>query len=276
MKLSRPRAARRALLAAALSALTLVLPAAAPAAGLHLSVTPKRADVGQRTCFTFEATRGGAPVRGAAVSFEAGAPLRTDAAGSVRRCAKLAYPGAHGALVEAGGASARTKVSAVALPGAGPAAKEWHQTHPFIQGPDCAGEFGKASTRDSRCIAGYLSNPCCDPSPLPGYGFLFKWSGPYSGSSRIEITFDYGAGYFLRGEIPDRGSDRFTVTDGFFRLNGTGPFIGEVVSGSDPTKRPGEKGGPLSFNAVFRRDWTGGDGRTHYNYDFDIQGWLYY
>jgi hypothetical protein len=262
------------LLALALLLVGVAVPATASAAGLKLEVAPKRADVGKKTCFTFSATRGGKAAPGAAVRFESAVAKTTRADGKVRSCVSLDYPGAHGAVVETGNEKASVRVKATRMPGADAAAPDWHWTHPFIQGYECNGEFGASSyifSRPSFCMSVFLQDQRWSYSPMPNYGFYLRWSSKCKGCPNVPVKLEFPAGYYLSGTLPDRGSDRFTVTDGFFSGAGSG-----ITSGSDPTKPAGEKGGPLSFDAVFRRDWTDGSGQKHSNYDFVMGGWLYY
>jgi Bacterial Ig-like domain (group 3) len=79
---------------------------------------------------------------------------------------------------------------------------------------------------------------------------------------RIDVVDGQG---FLQGSIPDRSSNRFTVTAGgasVWNVKGT------VTTGTDTTK-VGQKGGPLAIDVHAPKfsDWS---------YDFYIAGWLLY
>lgn len=256
----RPRIALGLTAALACFALAL-LPGSAAADGLQLSVVPQQAVVGKETCFTFTANQDGEPVSGAAVEFESGDSETTGADGDARLCVTLDYPGEHGAVVEVGEQRAGTRVSATVPPGAAAPTEEWHHIHPFVQGTECTGAFGSSQVGGS-CRSVFLKNPCCDFAPLPDGRFYFRWEPECNGCSSVRIILRLSSGELL-GSIPDRGSDRLTISRGFVSS------VGPIVSGSDPTKRAGEKGGPLGINVVNRS-------RFPLEYDFDIQGWLYY
>ncbi len=236
---------------------------AARARNLRLNVAPHRAIVGKRTCFTFTTTnRMGKPAGNASVRFESSAK-KSNAEGKARTCATLWYPGEHGAFATAGSSTTTARVNAV-IPKGLRSGQSWHYTHPFVQGLNCHELFARGT---SWCDARILTNACCDSSPLPTGSVTFKWSW----FNTVDIQFKWAYGYNVRGWIPSGASDRLTITGGFL-ANQAGP----IVSGSDPTKAAGQQGGPLSINAVYRDSWIGGDQRRHYEYDFDIKGYLWY
>jgi hypothetical protein len=82
------------------------------AAALNLSVKPRRAHVGRRTCFRFTTTTGGTPVSGAKVRFGRKRG-KSDAAGQTRLCERPVRRGLHKAVAGKSGftpAAARVRV----------------------------------------------------------------------------------------------------------------------------------------------------------------------
>jgi hypothetical protein len=231
-----------------LTAFTVGLAASAPLAfarGLKMSVTPKHAWVGERTCFRFAVTGAkGRPVRGALVRFYSDT-ARTDRRGRARACITLGWSGRHfawaygkssGARPEQGTTFVRAREHGVG------AREEWTYIQIQLTGgddflsPGCTANWGESNT--GLCTGDTETK---STKPFSQITMDQRWERkPDRTLLRFEVALI--PKNFISGWTDNqRGrTGEFYVNDGAWDRS----RIAAVVSGTDPQKLA-QPGGPL-------------------------------
>jgi len=256
----------------ALGGAAVLLFSAAPAnAGeLNLRMTPKKVDVGKRTCFNGEVRNGsGGPVARAEVVLE-GAEDRSNRRGKVRVCRKLQWPGIHTAQAFKGQrhdlARLRARSNGAGAPGT------WHPVEIRLRAYKLGGDgycersgFGIATwgVGDAGC---YAIAQAGDPGGFSGKRTWIHWR-PDKGRVFVRL-FDEGYSFYeLIGYVTSPASGHYYVEGGC--LPAVAPHC--WVSGGTNPNKPGQPEGPLLINVTAHDDFVGAqDG-----YTFHIKGFLF-
>ena len=261
---------------ALIAATTLLLGAAgAQARGHDLRVAPKKADVGERTCFEARVLNDrGRPVARSEVVL-GGSEEITNRRGKARLCEKLEWPGAHTAQAFKGSERDSARIRARSL-GVG-ATGEWSPVEIRLLAyyrPEGRGSCNpvKSEVFDSKIGTYGVAKGWCEATPQPGDAGPFTdkdvtrlaWAeGP-----KIDIDVSNapeGTKNTLHGYVTGRNSGDYYVQ--------VGKFGSQTLSGGtdpDPAKR-GQPGGPLLINVTPRIR----DGFEHIGYTIHIKGYVY-
>jgi hypothetical protein len=152
-----------------------------------------------------------------------------------------------------------------------PEGAAWMEVHLYLDavtgffGRPCSADFGVAPFNpplgENDDVGGCNGSWRGDgTSPFNAGAGTITWPGASGDHPDFDLNI-YVSGAELRGHVPDRSSDRLTITSGIT------PWGSAVVTGSDPSAAAGEQGGPLHL------DVTAASGTDH-GYTFDIRGWV--
>ena len=259
-----PLLGRAALLTVAMAALIVLWPASAEARStLRLSVSPSRATVGERTCFSFRITgSNGRPVSQADVSFQ-GKTLMGDRSGRARLCTRLKWAGRHFATAFKFGYNPRAAfVRAVRSGPPKATGGDWHVAKVYIAAYGSDGECGQYTFNLNGGVCHGSINDGADPLDPPAGPASFDWKGNPDGQLSLELD-TRGYGSRLSGRTPGPASDQFYMERGHLGRN-------SASSGSDPAKT-GQRGGPLHLNVTYHNPFLGRRG-----YTIDISGYVWF
>jgi hypothetical protein len=265
--------------ALAVALLSTSAPQAAASKPLRASVTPRVANLAERTCFRFTVrTSQGKPLNRARVHFM-GKTHRTNRRGKVRVCTKLVSQGRHKARISKRGHRGRylnVGVTDATLRSEGPG---WHYFETHINtyaawGGFCdGGFFGEA--RDGRCRGPFSPNSTTvkpfsvtNANPSDGRAYVRHTEGnPISFLIASYTTQRDSPNGYLAGWVPSANAPALVITDGWVPSWGATDIS---TPGLDPNLL-GKPGGALYIDVESHPDYDG-----HNGYSFDIWGYLWY
>lgn len=260
-----------------MAALLLVPPTFANARVLSMTVSPKQAAVGKRTCFRFRLVgQDGNPVRDGEVVLE-GRTARSNGQGQARICTGLGWPGRHFAL----GLERHYRESRAIITARSQRLQSgnWIYVQYYLAAYGSDGHCNEYAFGDSQWgCDGHINATNDYYKDTPGAVFWRQQSGSIFFQLYTRATETAHSSFSdFEGYVPSANSDRFYVEQSYidldtgFRGHGDCPAnanYGCLVSGTDPTKT-GQPGGPLHLDVQYHHPFLQPAG-----YSFDIHGYV--